>query len=547
MEEILFEKPNFKEEEIYLLKPFFTNLDKSVYAIVFLPPEVAGALCSRASRAKEDLRVVFLKEFLKPFIEEKSEYGRSLKALIDFFHQNPLEIIFSNPRARDFYIKWLAEYGDDSIAQMSGTHLVYSSLSQIAIKHLENMRIGIAPIEKSTRYVDFSSKINDHYRYFTPPELKDLNLENDYQQAMDNLFLTYEELYKFYFNYLKEKYPEEKEIVLKTKVFDSIRRILPLSTLSQVSFFANGQAFEYMINRCLENELEEIRWAGKRAFEELKKIIPAFLRRIETDNSRDYRNYLSKRREKIIKTLKEINFPLEIESEENKVKILEFDPEGENKIIASLIWPETKESFEKVLNKIRKLKTVEKEKILDSILKERKFRWYKIPRAFENVYLRIEIITNIGAWRDLQRHRMQTLLNQRFNIFNGYDLPQEIKEIGLEERYISAIKKAEEIFLKIYEKNEILAQYAVTFSHRIRFLQYQNLREFFWETELRSTSQGHPDYRRIVQEKAKLLEKIYPLIFKYLLIDFSDYEFARRESIKKIEEKEKNLKDYFSK
>ncbi|MER3570142.1 MAG: hypothetical protein C4348_00815 [Patescibacteria group bacterium] len=547
MEEILFEKPNFKEEEIYLLKPFFTNLDKSVYAIVFLPPEVAGALCSRASRAKEDLRVVFLKEFLKPFIEEKSEYGRSLKALIDFFHQNPLEIIFSNPRARDFYIKWLAEYGDDSIAQMSGTHLVYSSLSQIAIKHLENMRIGIAPIEKSTRYVDFSSKINGHYRYFTPPELKDLNLENDYQQAMDNLFLTYEELYKFYFNYLKEKYPEEKEIVLKTKVFDSIRRILPLSTLSQVSFFANGQAFEYMINRCLENELEEIRWAGKRAFEELKKIIPAFLRRIETDNSRDYRNYLSKRREKIIKTLKEINFPLEIESEENKVKILEFDPEGENKIIASLIWPETKESFEKVLNKIRKLKTVEKEKILDSILKERKFRWYKIPRAFENVYLRIEIITNIGAWRDLQRHRMQTLLNQRFNIFNGYDLPQEIKEIGLEERYISAIKKAEEIFLKIYEKNEILAQYAVTFSHRIRFLQYQNLREFFWETELRSTSQGHPDYRRIVQEKAKLLEKIYPLIFKYLLIDFSDYEFARRESIKKIEEKEKNLKDYFSK
>ncbi|MER3581378.1 MAG: hypothetical protein C4347_00790 [Patescibacteria group bacterium] len=547
MEEILFEKPNFKEEEIYLLKPFFTNLDKSVYAIVFLPPEVAGALCSRASRAKEDLRVVFLKEFLKPFIEEKSEYGRSLKALIDFFHQNPLEIIFSNPRARDFYIKWLAEYGDDSIAQMSGTHLVYSSLSQIAIKHLENMRIGIAPIEKSTRYVDFSSKINDHYRYFTPPELKDLNLENDYQQAMDNLFLTYEELYKFYFNYLKEKYPEEKEIVLKTKVFDSIRRILPLSTLSQVSFFANGQAFEYMINRCLENELEEIRWAGKRAFEELKKIIPAFLRRIETDNSRDYRNYLSKRREKIIKTLKEINFPLEIESEENKVKILEFDPEGENKIIASLIWPETKESFEKVLNKIRKLKTVEKEKILDSILKERKFRWYKIPRAFENVYLRIEIMTNIGAWRDLQRHRMQTLLNQRFNIFNGYDLPQEIKEIGLEERYISAIKKAEEIFLKIYEKNEILAQYAVTFSHRIRFLQYQNLREFFWETELRSTSQGHPDYRRIVQEKAKLLEKIYPLIFKYLLIDFSDYEFARRESIKKIEEKEKNLKDYFSK
>ena len=114
----------------------------------------------------------FLNEFVKPFLEDKSEYGESLKNLINFLHQNPVEKIFSNPRAREFYIKWLSQYGDDSIAQMAGTHLVFSGISQVAIKHWENQRIGLAPIEKSTRYVDYSSKIAGQYRYYTDPTLK---------------------------------------------------------------------------------------------------------------------------------------------------------------------------------------------------------------------------------------------------------------------------------------------------------------------------------------------------------------------------------------
>jgi len=96
------------EKERYLIKPFFTNLDSSVFAVTFLPPEVIGALCSRTSRAKEDLRLVFLNEFVKPFFEQEDEYGKSLKALIDFLHKYPIELIFSNPKGREFYIKWQA-------------------------------------------------------------------------------------------------------------------------------------------------------------------------------------------------------------------------------------------------------------------------------------------------------------------------------------------------------------------------------------------------------------------------------------------------------
>jgi hypothetical protein len=133
---------------------------------------------------------------------------------------------------------------------------------------------------------------------------------------------------------------------------------------------------------------------------------------------------------------------------------------------------------------------------------------------------------------------MQTQIHQKFNINNGFDIPEELEEIGLKEKFVSAIENLEKLYQKIEDKD--LAQYSVSFAHRIRFLQYQNLREFFWETELRITPQGHPHYRKIEQEKAKIIQKIYPLISKYLLVDFQDYEFSRRESVKKIEEKLKN-------
>jgi thymidylate synthase ThyX len=310
-----------------------------------------------------------------------------------------------------------------------------------------------------------------------------------------------------------------------------------LSTLGQLALFGNGQAFEYLINRSLNHHLEEIKWLGERAKEELNKIIPAFLRRIEKEESGEYRKYLGERSERIKKCLKEMNMELTnpVNIDFSNVKLIEYDKDGEDKIITSLLYPELKEPWEKILEKVKRLPVSEKEKILENVLKDRKYRWYKIPRAFENVYLRFEILLNIGAWRDLQRHRMQTQIHQKFNIDNGFDVPEELEEIGLKEKFVSAIENLEKLYRKIEDKD--LAQYAVSFAHRARFLQYQNLRQFFWETELRTTPQGHPHYRKIEQEKAKIIQKIYPLISKYLLVDFQDYEFSRRESIKKIEEK----------
>lgn len=550
-----YEPDKYSKEEEYRLTPFFTNLEKSVYAPIISAPEVIGALCSRASRAAGDLRNIFLNEYITPFLDDKEdkeaqEYGQELENLIDFLHDHPTEKIFSNPRARSFYSKWLAQYGDDSIAQMAGMHVVLSSLSQLGIKHLEDQRIGLAPLEKSTRYVDYSDKVNGQYKYYTDPNLKTWKLEKEYRAAMDSLFDTYSVLLPKLQQWLQEKFPEESKSVIEKKAFDTLRGLLPVSTLSQVAFFGNGQAFEYAVARSLKHPLGEVRWAGNEIHDELYKVGPSFLRRIKSDDSKEtaeaYQAYMAGRGARAAKHVDK-HVDKQIRKGNNTggptVELIEYDKEGENKVIAGILYnaDNNHASWQETLAAVQKMTTTEKKNILATYLDGRTARWQKVGRAFENAYVRFDITMNIGGWRDLHRHRMLTQQRQLFTVAHGYDVPPEVIDAGLEKEFTSAIKKAEAVFTKIEKHDPHIAQYAVTMAHRMRFQQWKNLRACFWEMELRTIPEGHPDYRLIEQEKFKLLEKVYPLITKHMHVNMGDYDFARRGQDEKIQQKLKEL------
>lgn len=567
----LFAPDHYSSQEKQHLEPFFTNLDQSVYAPLIFSPEVIGALCSRTSRAADDLRKIFLNEYINPFLEDGSEYGEALQEFINFLHKHPIEQIFSNPRARSFYAKWLAQYGDDSIAQMAGMHIAFSSLSLVSIVFLESQRIGLAPIEKSTRYVNYSAKVNGQYRYYMDPTLKAHGLDKEYRKVMDSLFDTYTALLGPLQNYYTSRYPEEKPAVIEKKVFDTLRRLLPTSTLSQVAFFGNGQALEYLVTRTLKHPLGEVRWAGERTYEELFKIAPSFLRRVKDPEgaavAQQYQEYLAGRGQRVAKLLADGGSSVSERSHTNSdaprtqvgrrnfvglkasdktgpaVKLLEYDRLGEEKVIAGMLYaaPNNHASWKDILASVKKMSLKQKRQILSSYLEGRTARWQKVGRAFENTYVRFEILMNIGAFRDLHRHRMLTEQYQLFSCDHGYDTPQEIIDAGFEDEYRSAIGRTEEVYAKIARKDHYLAQYATTLAHHMRFQQWKNLRECFWEMELRTIPEGHPDYRRIEQEKFKLLEKVYPLITEHMRVNMGDYDFARRGQEEKIQTKLKEL------
>lgn len=145
-----------------------------------------------------------------------------------------------------------------------------------------------------------------------------------------------------------------------------------------------------------------------------------------------------------------------------------------------------------------------------------------------------EIVGNYGAYRDLQRHRVLTQMKQPLNPYLGYDVPSEILEFGYGDKWRELMESAKQLYEEI--PNKQYAQYVLPFAYRVRWMFHLNLREAFHLVELRSSEQGHPDYRRIAIEMGKIIEKVAkPIKFKYLNTEKIDLERLNLE--KRIEEK----------
>ena len=547
----VYQAPQLNDEAVWAVGPFVTSLQAAVYSFrSILPPQLLGALFSRASRAAGDLREVLWSEYLGPILYPKEEtqenldFARELREVIQFYHDHP-NPPYNTKRAYQFFAKWLAQYGDDSIAQMGSTNLVACGLSQPGIKFIEDQRVGLAPIEKSTRYVDFSRRTNGWFGYFTDPRLQEWGFDGEYRTVMDGLFEVYTKSIPVLIARLQAQYPEEKTSVLEKKAFDELRGFLPMATLSQVAFHGNAQAFQYLIVRCMEHPLGELRWFASLAREALDEEIPSLLLRLDDEATKEYAKELQDRKERVA-TLANEFFPAKADSEpyvKPEVRLAEADPEGENKVITGLLFPSLGPgySWQEILSQVRSWPDERKKQVLDAHFAGRKARWQKVGRAFENAFVRFEITMNLGAYRDLHRHRMHTQDRQLFTAALGYEMPSAIKEFGLEGAMREHMEALSVLFQKIEEKSPDVAQYVPSLFHFVRFYQYQNAREFFWEVELRTGPQGRPDYRWIEQEKYRLLQEVWPLLMSYVLVDMNEYDLARRGTEERIAKKEKDL------
>ena len=184
-----------------------------------------------------------------------------------------------------------------------------------------------------------------------------------------------------------------------------------------------------------------------------------------------------------------------------------------------------------------------KKEVLDAHFEGRTDRWQKVGRALENAFVRFEIVMNIGAYRDLHRHRMHTQERQRFTTAIGYETVSEIRDFELVSVLDGHMSRVRSIFSKIGKHDPQAAQDVVTMFHFVRFYQFQNMRAFFWEVELRTIEQGHPDYRWVEQQKFRLIKEVYPLLAPYVLVDMNDYGLARRGDEDRSAQKEKRITD----
>jgi thymidylate synthase ThyX len=148
------------------------------------------------------------------------------------------------------------------------------------------------------------------------------------------------------------------------------------------------------------------------------------------------------------------------------------------------------------------------------------------------------LVTDYGAFRDLQRHRMLTIEWQRLGISLGYDMPELVAESGLSEGYVNAIERAEDLYRTLAPRFGEQATYAVALAHRIRYVMQCNAREAMHLLELRSGPQGHPSYRRVAQQMHRAIAARaghHALAEAMSFVDHGGTELERLESERRSE------------
>jgi thymidylate synthase ThyX len=270
--------------------------------------------------------------------------------------------------------------------------------------------------------------------------------------------------------------------------------------------YGTGQAYEHLLLRMRAHPLQEVRHCAGLMLEELRKVIPAFLRRVDVaDRGGAWSEYLARTREEM--TVVAAGYE-ERPDPRPEVVLTDFDPEGEVKIVAAALYPSTHLPDDRLRDLARGMSGEERSRVLKAYVGDRANRRHKPGRALERTGYRFDVLCDYGAFRDLQRHRMLTIEWQALTPSHGYDLPPEVEEAGALEDWRRTMEASAGLWEELTAAGlTAAAQYAVSMAHRIRFVMQMNAREAMHLIELRTTPQGHPTYRRVAQEMHRLIEE----------------------------------------
>jgi thymidylate synthase ThyX len=531
---VLYTAETFTPDEEEVLRRYFTNLDQPVFALVNLPEVVKGALFARYSRSPKSLRRLFLDEFVRE---------------LDITGDATVDATVGVERAEELYSKVFMEYGDDSIAQLAGVHLACEQASNLLTKVLEWGRL-MAYLEQSTRYIAYDMRTEGRYRYYRDPEILATPLGLRYIGDMDRLFDAYAEVVPVLQQWFTQRYPKDpsdSDFIyrqsIKAKAFDAARGILPAAAQSNVGIYGTGQAYEQLLLRMRAHPLPESRAYADMMLTELRKVIPSFLVRVDlADRGGAWSAYLETNR----KAMEHVTAQLLADDDSPPgdgpiVSLVDFDPDGEDKVVAAMLYPYSHLSEDAILRNVERMSVDDKLAVVRAYGGERSNRRHKPGRALERTSYRFDVLSDYGAFRDLQRHRMLTIEWQSLSPRHGYSLPEAVVEAGAGDAFEAAMARSAALYDAVEPAfGEAQAGYGVALAYRIRYVMEMNARSAMHLIELRSGPQGHPEYRRVAQDMHRLIaeEAGHRAIAELMTyVDYGTYDLERLDAERRAEAK----------
>jgi dTMP kinase len=474
------------------LATIVSNPDSNVYAFNSeLDQVTVAAAMARLSRRGDDMRVTLLDEFVGKEGKDEGLIQRVVTA-----------------------------YGDDSVQQLVGMHVVVENASNLLTKQIEWGRLA-AYLEQSTRYIYYDQKDKDgNYKYFVPTTLS-AKLKKQYITVMDQLFDNYSKTVHTISDYLykSDKTPEKErdgawKAAVRAQACDAARYMLPVATKSTVGIFASGQALESLIMRLMADDSAEARDCGQSILNEARKIMPAFLERADKPE-RGGANiaYRSETRSNVKKLVDELLTDTFSNAQE-AVTLSAFSPRNELDVVPHMVYEHVAMSEQETITAVNKLSYKQKTEIFSAYIGERLNRRHRPGRALERISYSWDIVCDYGIFRDLQRHRIVSdLAWQQLTPRYGYDIPELIEKAGVADLYLDSFDKSLELnSLLIKNDKPVEAQYATLLGHKMRWKVTMNAREAVHFVELRTAPQGHPGYRKLVKEMYDKIAEVHPLI-----------------------------------
>jgi thymidylate synthase ThyX len=537
---------DFSDREKSILDQHFSNTDKHVFAIITPRQVDRGALMSRYSRSDKTMRKIFLDEFV------------------------------TNPnRGKEFYSKILSEYGDDSVAELGEAQLAVEWISNIAAKKIEDRRIGLSYLEKSSRYIPFDKKVGNKYKYYRDERILKSKYADLYIESCDYAFDVYSKsidlMQKFiseiepiddfvYFDSISisekpfSKLTNKQDIESARKVYNStvrsraldiLRNLLPAATLTNLGITGNGRAFEYLLTKLYCSELTELRNLANLLNSELDCVIPSFIKRVNEKHGKSLQSFIINTNREISKLTDKYLGKLQPDYSPQDIRLIDYTNSKDAlvKVVSAILYENA--HGQALYDIVKLVESFTQEKIKEIIFAYTKFRGnrrHRPGRAFEMVEYLFEMFTNFGMFRDLHRHRILTIERQLLSTKHGYDIPKEVIYSGIEKDFKDCMYLSDNVYRKLVKTMPFEAQYAVNFAYKYPYFIKINLRELYHMVELRTTAQGHPDYRYICQEIYKKVNDVHPLLAKGMkFVDLNRYELGRFETEKRREMKRREL------
>jgi thymidylate synthase ThyX len=414
--------------------------------------------------------------------------------------------------AQSFLESFYFQYGHASIADLGHVVFCFEGLSELAATEVEDENLWDGQA-KSSRYQDFSRS-----GFVTPPELEkdDRTL---YQTGAAALLDAYKAVHERAFAYFTEKLPRPEDMKpeayrrnLAARAFDVARYLLFWGIPTNIGQVTSIRTLERQIRRLKASEYAELRSLAEEIGEACARppdcawsdaepnepIAPTLARHVDVNS-----NVLQSRAD--LKRWAEENLPPPAHPDLPSCDLLKPASIPAD-VVATLLYPATDRPYRELYDLAASWSAARRAEVMDLATGSRTRRDDLLSGFRGGPYV-YDIVMDIGAYRDMHRHRRCQQFRQSYSGALGYEIPQGIEEAGARDIYESAIRKA------LKTSGEIGApgsHYLLPFGTRSRFLFKMDFAEAEYISKLRSGVKGHFSYRKVAWEMKQAMQRIEP-------------------------------------